>query len=55
MRVIDIYLKGKNGVYVYECSTTWSKTCKEAKKKFLIKNSYLDESQVKASFSTRLK
>lgn len=55
MRVIDIYLKDKNGAYIYEWSTTWNKTCKEAKRKYLASHSWLDESQVKARFSTRLK
>lgn len=47
---IDIYLKNIKGVYTYECSTNMSKTCKEAKAKFLQKHNYLDAGQVKASF-----
>lgn len=47
---INIYLKNLRGVYTYECSTTWSKTCKEAKASFLKKHNYLDSSQVKASY-----
>jgi len=50
-RKIDIYLKTIRGFYQYECSTNWSKTCKEAKEKFLRKHYYLDKNQVKASFS----
>lgn len=48
---IDIYTKNFNGFYVYECSTMRYKTCKEAKKSFLLKENYLDTSQVKCSFS----
>lgn len=48
---IDIYLKNLNGFYKYECSTTWSKTCKEAKANFLKKHNYLDNGQVKACFA----
>jgi hypothetical protein len=48
---IDIYLKNLKGFYQYECSTNLSKTCKEAKKRFLLKENYLDKSQVKANFS----
>jgi hypothetical protein len=50
-RKIDIFLKNLNGTYVYECSTNWSKTCKEAKKAFLNKHNYLDDSQVKCNFA----
>lgn len=31
-RKIDIYVNGK-----YDCSTTWSKTCKEARARYLEK------------------
>jgi len=48
---IDIYLKNLRGFWQYECSTTWSKNCKEAKQKFLNRENYLDKSQVKALFS----
>lgn len=55
---INIFTRsGKNkvglitwGNWVYECSTTWSKTCKDAKQRFLKIHPYLNESQVKASF-----
>ena len=50
-RKIDIYLKNLNGYYQYECSTTWSKTCKYAKERFLFRHNYLDKGQVKASFA----
>jgi len=52
MRKIDIYTKG-NGIlnqWQYECSTSASRTCKDAKARFCIKYS-LDTSQVKACFS----
>ena len=48
---IDILLKDLKGNYQYECSTNWSKTCKEAKEKFLRIHNYLDITQVKAIFS----
>ena len=50
-RKIDIYLRTLKGSYVYECSTTWSKTCKAAKESFLRKYNYLDKDQVKCCFS----
>jgi hypothetical protein len=48
---IDIYLRNTKGVYTYECSTTWSRTCKDAKMRFLQKENYLDQSQVKAVYA----
>jgi len=48
---INIYLKDLKGFYKYECSTTWSKTCKDAKKSFLTKHNYLDNTQVKTSYN----
>ena len=48
---IDIYLKDLKGFYKYECSTTWSKTCKQAKITFLKKHAYLSPEQVKVVFS----
>jgi hypothetical protein len=50
---IDIYLKNLKRIYQYECSTTRSKTCKEAKESFLKKYNYLDKTQVKACFSKK--
>lgn len=56
---IDIYTKGiKNTIgfitwgntWQYECSTNWSKTCKEAKEAFCNRHG-LDKTQVKAKFS----
>jgi hypothetical protein len=38
------------GFYSYECSTNMSKTCKQAKARFLEKYNYLDNGQVKASY-----
>jgi len=48
---IDVYLRNLKGFWQYECSTNYSKTCKEAKQKFLLKENYLDNSQVKAIFA----
>jgi hypothetical protein len=49
---IDIYLLNRGRkTFVYECSTNWSKTCKEAKEKFLRKENYLSSEQVKAVFA----
>lgn len=53
---IDIYTrrkfspKGTTVIWEYECSTTWRKTCKEAKKVFCERYG-LDKTQVKAVFS----
>ena len=56
---INIYTKGiKNRIgfitwgntWQYECSTNWSKTCKEAKENFCLKYG-LDNTQVKCLFS----
>jgi hypothetical protein len=49
---IDIYLKNTKGFYQYECSTNASKTCKEAKNRYLQGiGKGLDPSQVKTNFS----
>jgi hypothetical protein len=48
---IDIYLRNLKGFWQYETSTNGSKTCKEAKQKFLLRENYLDDSQVKAKFA----
>ena len=48
---IDIYLKNLKGFWQYECSTNWSKTCKEAKEKMLLKHNYLSKDQIKTCFS----
>jgi acyl-CoA-binding protein len=45
---IDIFLKDLRGNYAYECSTNKSKTCKDAKAKYLALHNYLDAGQVKA-------
>ena len=47
---IDIYLKNTRGFWQYECSTTWAKTCREAKQKFCVSHS-LDNTQVKCNFA----
>jgi hypothetical protein len=43
---IDIFVDEK-----YRSSTTWAKTCKEAKEKFLASNSQLKDSQVRCEIS----
>jgi hypothetical protein len=48
---IDIYLRHLNGQREYHMSTTWSRTCKEAKARFLLEHNYLDAGQVTCSFS----
>ena len=49
---IDIYLFNfTHKCWQYECSTMQSKTCKEAKAKFLLVHSGLHPSQVKANFA----
>jgi len=48
---IDIYLVSLNRCLQYECSTTWSETCKQAKKAFLRRHDYLLPNQVKAFFA----
>jgi len=54
---IDIFTKrkftpkGMIAIWQYECSTTWSKTCKQAKEMFLKRHNYLDKTQIKALFS----
>ena len=50
-RKIDIYLKDTRNNWVYECSTTWYKTCKLAKQSFMRKHYYLDNTQVKANYA----
>lgn len=58
MRKIDIFTRGlKNkigfvsfGHWQYECSTNWSKTCKQAKEAFCNRHG-LDKTQVKCLFS----
>ncbi len=57
---IDIYLLNRNhgkmnGGFVrekwsYFATTTWAKTCKQAKISFLNKHNYLSEDQVKCTF-----
>lgn len=49
---INIYLLNRStGNFVYYCATNWSKTCKEAKEKFLLKHNYLSKDQVKCNFA----
>lgn len=50
-RKIDIYLRPfQSRQWVYECSTLWCKTLKEAKQRFCQKHG-LDYSQVKVCFA----
>ena len=46
---IDIYLlnRSQGSIWQYECSTTWAKTCREARIRFAAKHG-LDAGQVKA-------
>ena len=50
---IDIFLKYSDGTFNYVESTTWSKTCKDAKARWLEKNSHrcIIASDVKALFA----
>lgn len=45
---IDIFVKKFGGSYVYQCSTTRSKTCKDAKNVFLQMNTNFNKDDVKA-------
>jgi len=48
---IDIHLLNRSTKkYSYYTTTTQSKTCKEAKEKFLKQNNYLSKDQVKCAF-----
>lgn len=51
-RKIDIYLRMAPG-WAYGCSTTWARTCKEAKQRFLDANPKWAQipDKVKASFA----
>ena len=50
-RKIDIYLYNlAHGCWQYECSTTWAKTCKYAKARFVARHG-LHPDQVKARFA----
>lgn len=48
---IDLFTKGKGicNQWVYYATTTWAKTCKEAKQRFITEHQ-LDSTQVKAKF-----
>ena len=45
---IDIFYNGQ-----YQGSTTWSKTCREAKQRFFYKYPTLDFSKIKCSFGVK--
>ena len=45
-RKIDIFWRG-----YYKASTTWARTCKEAKERFLLAHSNLAPSDVKCRFA----
>jgi len=47
---IDIFVDMGAG-FVYKCSTTWSKTCKEALEHFLQAYPEMQKFRVKANFS----
>ena len=48
---IHIHLKGGQYKWFYVCSTKWSKTCKEAKARFLEANPQYLPHVVKANFA----
>ena len=51
---IDIFIRSifkPHNAWKYECSTTWSSTCRNAKAKFIAMHNYLDPKHVKASFA----
>ncbi len=50
MKKINIYVQGGQWKWFYVCSTMQSKTCKEAKAKFLLANPQYKPEVVKASF-----
>ena len=51
-RKLDIYLLNRSrNVWQYECSTTWSRTCREAKAACLRRHDFLDAGQVRARFA----
>jgi hypothetical protein len=51
-RKIDIFLFNRtHNIWQYECSTNQSKTCKEAKAKYMARFGGLDDKQVKCSFA----
>lgn len=45
-RKIDIYVDG-----IYQCSTTWSKTCRDAKKRFIDNNVIESNKKITAYFA----
>lgn len=47
---IDLYVR-RSGVFEYVGSTTWSKTCREAKEKYRAKYPNLLLSDIKARFA----
>jgi hypothetical protein len=49
---IDIYIKTDSNQWIYRCSTTWAKTCKEAVARFKESSSFNPAMVgVKANFS----
>ena len=48
---IDIYVKRTDGTLEYLCSTTWSKTCKEAKARYLEANPARKDQDIRAHFA----
>lgn len=49
-RKIDIYV-GAYGKWTYRCSTTWARTCREAKEKFIEANPNICVGNIKTCFS----
>lgn len=49
-REIELYVHVGNGEWRYSATTTWARTCKEAKARFLAWHGNLREGDVKASF-----
>ena len=47
---IELYVRTGKGLWSYSATTTWSRTCKEAKARFLAWHGNLRESEVKARF-----
>ena len=47
---IEIFHKSGGKTWSYVCTTTWSRTCREAKERFLDWHGNLKKEHVKASF-----
>lgn len=49
-RKIDFFIKNLRGFWQYDCSTTWAKTCKQAKADYCTKYQ-VNPAMVKAKFA----